>query len=411
MRIFTTILLLFALSVSAFASQNKKQVKLRIQASTGNLDETSVYFDQGINNTYNYQEDAQKVLSGVAGVPVIYSVTSDNVHCSINGYSELVNTEEVTIGVSVDVSATYNITCPLLDNFNPTSIITLEDRQIGRFIDLRTNFYQVFLDSGATAEGRFYLHVSYPSAISSTVAGCSNDDAQISVVTDTSITWDAYELYDAANNLITSYNNVHSTVHFTGLAQGTYHFVCKYGAYNTTQEIQVNGNFLQAGINASATQVATYENISFSAVANNANHFEWDFGDGTLINGVAHPDLAYYEPGVYTVTLHCSNDHGCSDDATIQIIVSQSQATGITETENKEISVTAINRNLTVDMNSIENKGAILQVFNLLGQPVNTTNIHSTVTNISLDTQPSGYYLASVKNGNIITTKRIFIGR
>lgn len=411
MRIFTTILLLLAVSATAFASQNKKQVKLRIQASTGNLDETSIYFDQGINNIYNYQEDAQKVLSGVAGVPVIYSITSDNVHCSINGYSELANTEEVSIGVMVDVSATYNITCPLLDNFSPTSIITLEDRQIGRFIDLRTNFYQVFIDSGAAAEGRFYLHVSYPSTISSTVAGCSNDDAQISVLTDTTVTWDTYELYDAANNLITSYNNVHSNVNFTGLAQGTYYFVCKYGAYNTTQAIQINGNYLQAGINASATQVATYENISFSAIANNANHFEWDFGDGTLINGVAHPDLAYYEPGIYTVTLHCSNDQGCSDDATIQIIVSQSQATGITETESKEISVTATNRSITVNLNTVENKGATLQVYNLLGQPVSNTAINSSITNISLDTQPSGYYLVSVKNGNSMTTKRIFIGR
>ena len=135
MRFLTFTLLLATLSLSTYATQYKKTVKLRIQSQNGNLDEATVYFDQAINPNYVYQEDAQEVLSGVAGVPVIYTVTADNYRCSINGIGTLSNTEVVPVGIVVDITGSYNLTAALLDNFDPTSIITLEDRNTGRFID------------------------------------------------------------------------------------------------------------------------------------------------------------------------------------------------------------------------------------------------------------------------------------
>ena len=164
MRILTLTLLFAILSGSAFATANKKQVKLRVQAPSGNLDEATMYFDQGINSTYNYQEDAQKVLSGVAGVPVIYSVTADNIDCSINGFGTLSATEVVPVGLDVDATGTYTITAPLLDNFDPTSIIRLEDRQTGTFTDLRTNFYQAQVTDNEAASVRFFINVTFPSS-------------------------------------------------------------------------------------------------------------------------------------------------------------------------------------------------------------------------------------------------------
>ena len=188
MRILTFTLLLATLSFSAFASQDKKQLKLRLQAPNGNLDEATLYFDQGINPTYNYQEDAQKVFSGVAGVPVIYSVTTDNIDCSINGYGTLSSSEITPIGIQVDADGLYTITTPLFDNFDPTSIVQLEDRLRGTFTDLRTNLYQVTLQTTDPATGRFFIHISYPTTVSPTVAGCSNNDGMLSVTVDNSVT-------------------------------------------------------------------------------------------------------------------------------------------------------------------------------------------------------------------------------
>jgi PKD repeat protein len=410
MRFLTFTLLFVTLSLSTYATQHKKTVKLRIQSQNGNLDEATVYFDQAINPNYVYQEDAQEVLSGVAGVPVIYTLTTDNYRCSINGVGTLSNTEVVPVGVIVDVTGTYNLTGALLDNFDPTSIITLEDRNTGRFIDLRTNFYPVVLDSGAAPEGRFFIHASYPSSSSKTVAGCANNDAELQITSDPSVTWDSYELFDAFNNSVGVFNNVNAPVTFTGLAEGDYYLLSTYGAYSTTEEFHIDGNYILANVGASATQVSTLENISFSANAINANHFAWDFGDGTLIIGVAHPDLAYYEPGVYTVNLHASNDHGCTDNAQIEIIVSQSVSTAIKEETKNEIAIAAQNKTVTVTMNGVTNDDAQLQVYNLIGQSVYNASIVNEKTTASLNEQPSGYYLVSVKNSDKVKTKRIFIG-
>lgn len=410
MRLLTSTLLLLTLTLSTFASVDKKTVKLRIQSPYGSLDETTVYFDQGVNTSYVYQEDAQKVISGVAGVPVIYTVTTDNIHCSINGYNTLNTTQLVPVGISVDVSGTYNITCPLLNNFDPTTIITLEDRALGTSTDLRTNFYQAVIDTADAPEGRFYIRATYASTFSSTVAGCTNNDAQISISTDPTVTWDSYKLFNSNNDSIGYFTNVNSAVTFNGLAQGDYYLVRTYGSYNTTQDLHVAGTHIVAGIGATALQVATYENITFSALAINANHFAWDFGDGTLINGVANPDLAYYEPGVYNVTLHCSNDHGCAADAQVQVIVSQSVSTGITEEQSKDINVLATGKSINVTLPDANTPNAQMQVYNLIGQSVYNAPLTAQKTVVTFDEQPMGYYLVSVKNNNKVSTKRVFIG-
>lgn len=409
MRIFTLTLLLATFTLSAFATQDKKTVKLRIQGQNGNLDEATVYFDQAINSNYIYQEDAQKVLSGVAGVPVMYTVTSDNTHCSINGYGTLGSSETVPVGIVVDISGNYTLTCALLDNFSPTSIITLEDRFVNRFIDLRTNFYTVNLDTASAPEGRFFIHVSYPATSSSTFAGCANNDASITINTDPSVTWDSYQLFDALNTPIADYTNVNTTVNFDSLAEGDYYLVRTRGQYTTTENFHVNGHYIVSNIGATATQVETFENITFSALANNANHFEWDFGDGTLITGVANPDLAYYEPGVYTVNLISANNFGCSDNAQIEIIVTQSTSTGVKEETADNIIVATQGKTVTVNMNNTVSEDAQVQIYNLIGQPVYNAAVNAERTTVSLDAQPVGYYLVSLKNNNKVSTKRIFI--
>lgn len=410
MRFLTFTLLFLGISVSAFASKDKKTVKIRIQSPYGSLDETAVYFDQGVSPDYTYQEDAQKVISNVAGVPVMYTLTADNIQCSINGYNTLSTTQIVPVGVKVNVSGRYTITCSLLDNFDPTSIVTLEDRKLGTSTDLRTNFYQAQIDTADATDGRFFIRASFPSTYSSTVAGCTNDDANISVTTDPVITWDSYKLYNANNDSIGSYTNVNSTVTFSGLGEGEYHLVRTYGAYAATQDFHVPGTHIIASIGATALQVSTYENITFSALAINANHFAWDFGDGTLITGVANPDLAYYEPGTYTVTLHSSNDAGCSADAQVQVIVSQSVSTGIKDEAAKEVIVSATGKSVNVTLPEVNNS-ALLQVYNLIGQSVYNAPITAQRTTVNFDEHPMGYYLVSVKSNEKVSTKRVYIGK
>lgn len=407
MKILKFTLFFLALALSASASQNKKTVKLRIQAQTGYLDETTVYFDQGIHSEYIYQEDAQKVLSGVAGVPVIYSISDDSIHCSINGYGALARTQTVPLGVSVDNNGIYNITAVLLDNLDPTSIVLLLDTKTGVSIDLRSNFYPVFLDTSDASEGRFFLRVTKPSTHASTTASCANNDASLVITCDPSITWDSYVLLNSHNDTVGSYLHVNTTITFVGLPEGVYTLVRAYGSYITTQDYYISGTYISTRIDASATQVATYENIEFSAVATHANHFVWDFGDGTIIIGVAHPDMFYFLPGVYTVNLICSNDQGCSDSAKIQITVSQS--TGIAEENQSEIKITSLGKSVSVSLPDVPKEKTNIRIYNLLGEAIYSSTINTQKTDIQLSNQPTGYYLVSIKTGNTVNTKRIFI--
>jgi PKD repeat protein len=402
-------LLLTALSFGAFATQSKCTVKLRIQSPTGNIDDATMYFDQGINPLYDVHEDAQKVFTVVSNVPEIFSYTKDQVPCSINGCGALTVTQVVSIGVHPGYNGLYNITCPLLDNFSPSSIIQLEDRVLGVFVDLRQNFYQVDLDTSAPQQGRFFLHVSTPAVFSSTNSDCQNTGGRISIALDTSVVWSRCELLNSVGAIVAIDSNVTGNVLFTGLAAGDYQAVFIRNDYTATEDFHIDGNYVTASIGVPGPVIYTNTDVVFDAIATNASEFQWDFGDGTLINGVMHPDQTYLEPGVYTINLRCANNVGCS--ATAQVSITVVAATGINDVNSKAISINTVGKQINVNLNDVQNDNAHIQVYNLLGQSLYTVPFSSQKETIDLGQQPTGYYLVSVKNAGKTSTKRIFLAQ
>ena len=407
-----TFTLLFGLLVSTtFASQEKAQVVIRLQAQNGNIDEATLYFDQGIHPVYVYQEDAQKVFSHVAGVPVLYSLSSDLISCSINGFGSPASSEEVALGASVDADGTYDISAPFLDNVDPTSIVRLEDRKLWVFTDLREGKYTTQLLASDSATGRFFLHISSPIKSTFTNAGCSNNDGDIAIVPDNTVSWTTCTLLDAFNNQVGAYNNINDPFDFTGLAEGDYYMVLAYGNYSTTQAFHISGHYVVSNIIASKQNVEVGEAIDFSAIATNANNFHWDFGDGTLITGVANPTINYYEPGDYVVNMTCSNDYGCTDNAQINITVTIATISGIKDTKENSTNVYAAGKQITVKLGNEVSGDAQMQVYNLIGQSVYSSSINSRSSVFGLDDQPMGCYIVSVKNAGALNTKRVFLSK
>lgn len=406
--IFTT--LFVCLATSLFATQDKKQLKLRLQGQNGQVDQTTIYFDNGISSSFVTDEDAPKIYSGLEGVPVIYSLTQEGRECAINGFSPLSTTETVEYGVDVDIDGQYTFTVPLFDGFETTSIVRLEDRLNGTFTDLRTNFYQTNILASEAARGRFFLHVSTPITVASAAAGCQNNDGVISVnAEDNTIAWDLCELYNSDNELMGTYSDINGIFDFDSLSAGSYYMVLVYGTYSTTQSFSITTNQIIADIEASEIHTFTNKDVDFHAIADNANRFEWDFGEGTWIIGVANPTLAFYEPGTYNVTMNCSNQHGCHANATITIHVEQAISTGIEEVSGEKVTVSAIGKNVTVNINAELKNDATVNVYNLLGQNIYNRPVTSIVTAIGFDEQPAGYYLVAVKNGEKVKTSKIYI--
>lgn len=411
MRFLIFTLLFTSLTTGLFASQDKKQLRLRVQGSSGDLDETTLYFDQGVASAFTAQEDAQKVFTTLPGIPQVFSLTSDNQQCQINGFSTLSQTEVIGLGVVVDADGQYTFTAPVLEKFDATSIIRIEDRQQAVFTDLRTDLYTADILATEPTTGRFFLHVSRPATFTNVPAGCINNDGIIQVNQDNSIEWNRCELFDANNQLKGTFTAINGQFDFPNLSEGNYTMVFTYGNYSASKVFHVVSNSIEASISVSTVTAYTLEEIDFHATARNANHFEWDFGDGTQIVGVANPTLAYYEAGTYNVTLKTTNDHGCTQNSNVVVQIAEPLVSGINEQKSiDDISIFSANNNITVKVNNEVTKGAKMQVYNLLGASIYSSPVTQQITTIGFDEQPAGYYIVSVKNNDTTNTRRVYLG-
>ena len=402
--IFTIVFL--GLSLSSFATTGKKQLHLEITSQHGFSDQTTIYFDLGISPGFQSAEDAPKIMSSVPGVPNIYSLSSDNVKCSVNGYSPLTQSAVVGIGLLIDSAAQYTFRLPQQDNFDSTSLIILEDRKLNVFTELQINFYQVQLTPEDTS-GRFFLHVTSAVQSNTVTAGCDNNNGEITLSADNSIPWNSISL-SYNYSLLNSYQNAEGQLSFNNLAEGTYNITFNYNGYIATKNIFVPGNYITTSISASSQNVAVGETISFSSTTINTTSYAWQFGDSTTETGVQNPTYFYYIPGVFTVTLTCSNHEGCS--AVAQTTITVTETTGIINPATKELCV--INpgaKTIQVIMNYPVLSNAELQIYNILGQSIYTGLITASEMQVSLSDQPPGIYLVTVKNGSKNMTTKIYI--
>lgn len=411
MKTVTFTLLMFLLTVSAFASQDRKTLTLRLQSPTGNSDNAVMYFDEGIVPSYDVHQDAQMVFSNVPEIPEIYSFTLDKVACSINGCGTLQTAQTVNLGYRVGSPGTYTITAAQVTNFNSTSIIKLFDNKLGITVDLRENFYQVAFDSTElNSDNRFSIQVTSSVQYSSTPSNCANTGGSITITPDSTITWDLCQLTDSVGNILQTFNDVTGQIKFNGLAAGTYQVLYSYDQYTATNTFFLNGNYVTASIDIPAQPIYTTEDVVFDAVTTNAVNYNWDFGDSTLIVGVQHPTQEYLEPGTYTVYLTTSNDQGCSATAQITVTVVDDPTAGVASNNKKDATVITLGKTISVNMHDANlTPGAQIRVYNLLGQSVASMPLVSQTENISLANQATGYYLVSIVNSNSINTKRVFI--
>ena len=273
MKIWIFTFLFVSCGFAAFATQDKKTIKLELTSPTGNLSIVTVYFDQGISSLYNSSQDAAMVFTKVPGVPQFFGVTTDSVNCSILGFGDLSTTTVVPLGYEVGYDGLYTINKIELSNFDPTSIITLEDRTLGITKNLLTDFYQVNLDSGQIITGRFFIHVSTPVRFSSINSNCQNNGGKINVVPDSSIAWASCQLFNSKNYLLQTDTNLVGAVTFDSLKAGDYQLTFTYGQYTTTESFQVKGNFVTASIGTPAQPLYTGQDVVFSAITSNADQY------------------------------------------------------------------------------------------------------------------------------------------
>jgi PKD repeat protein len=402
-----TLLLVFVVS-QAFSSASKKQLNLIIRdQQSGLLDQTVVYFDPGTSPAYVFPEDVAKTFDTSQFTPQIYSYSSDNVLCYSNGYGDLTQSAVVRVGVKIMVSSTYTFSNVNFSNFDPTSIVLLEDRAMGTYTDLRVSSYSLYLDSTGQLDNRFYLHFSAPPVIAVTDADCSNSNGSVTVTEDSSITWTSCQLKDSATGQMQTVNNLNGNFSFNGLVPGSYQLTFLYGGYTAAKSTMIVGHQIVAGITSSITHAAVNEVINFAAVATNATDFDWNFGDSTLVNGISHPDYFYSAPGVYNVSLKCSNNFGCVAYGYTTIFVSA--ATGIENIDGDQVSVISDNANVRVSISNISGHEYTYEVYNMAGQLLTLGPVTMPVFDVNLASQPTGMYVIRIKSQSGSMAKQVFL--
>lgn len=409
MKILTTTLLFILISSFAFATQEKKQARICVTAPGGYLDETMIYFDLGVSPIYTASEDGPKAYNTVATSPSIYSLSSDNVACSTNGYSRLTSSEIVPLGIKTDTAGLYTFTASQLNHFDSSTIIRLEDRLTNTFTNLRSSFYQVVLDDDQTIAGRFFLHISSAIQYSSVSAGCANNDGVLNFAQDNTIQWTNALLYNSEGVLMDSFANVSGGFSFTALPEGDYNLVMTLNDFMTTRSLHVEGTYVVAHFQPSTITASVNQEIIFNTTVHNGTIYQWELGDSTMIGGIANPSYSYPQAGVYEVILKCTNAAGCEYRDSVMVTVSA--ATGITNVENKQRNIWSSSNMVTVVLNEEIKQGAELKIYNVLGQPVYNNPVTAQTSMIALTEQPTGYYIVSLQNDKVLTTKRVFIAK
>jgi hypothetical protein len=408
MKTISFTLLLVSLSYLTFATGAKKQAIIQMQSPSGYVDQTIVYFDLGVSPAFSAVQDAPKVFANMPDIGSIYSISSDGISCSINGYSALASSAVIPLGIKIDSAGNYLFSKAMLSNFDSSTIIQLEDRQENIFINLGNNFYAVQLTDTGITNGRFFLHISSAIEVTMINSGCQNNDGMLNISQDSSITWTSAGIYNLNDSLITGLNNVSGPYAFSNLSEGDYRLVLYFNSnYVTAKLLHLDGNYVAVQIQPLQLTASVAEQIIFHTTALNATTYFWNFGEGSQINGVANPTFDFMQPGVFTVVLSCSNAYGCKASDSVTITVS-----GTTEVNNiiaGSRNIWAYAKTITAVLTEEVKPGAELKVYNLLGQPVYASEVNQATSTVSLNNQEDGYYVVSLTNNNVTSVKNVIL--
>lgn len=394
--------------LAAYAVPSKKQIRLRIADNqTSIYDETNIYLDLGTTPDYIFPEDGQKLIDTSLSAPQIFSFSTDNVPCFSNSYGSFTQAVVIPIGYNVQGGSDYTFSASLLDNFDVTSLILLEDRTMGAFIDLRVNAYYINVVQQELNSNRFFLHISKPVSIATVTAGCTNNDGAINIQQDAGVVWNSVILFDDSLNNINSLGNVSGNISFTNLAEGNYKVVFAYNTYTAIVDAEVTGNQISVSIAPSVFQAAPYQTIIFTANTTHTNSYDWDMGDQSYITGVASPDYYYTNRGIYQVVVKCSNSFGCEESDTVTIVIDE--ALNVTKTEANAFSVLVENKTLQLFSKGVITENIVVEIFTATGQSLSKLPVTGSLTYIPLQSLSAGIYFLKINSGEKVTTRSFFL--
>lgn len=411
MRKIVLILSLLAVTVSsAFSSSPEKQIELMLQDSASGLASLAqIKFADGTSPLYIGTEDGAFVLQSPDNTPQLYSFTQDNVACTLNQYGDLNSTTVLRLGLAISNPGTFTFSQQIYSNFDPASMLFLEDRQLNIITDLRRSTYTFSLTQTGQVNNRFYLHVTYPPTLTSSPAGCLNNDGIIMVTEDSSLIWSACKVFDSTSTMVAIDTNVTGNITFTGLPGGNYRVEFDYSVYTPQQSVLVEEHQLVTGLNVSNNHDRVMQDIQFFTSESNATQINWDFGDGSTITGVANPTYFYLYPGVYIAKVNCSNSFGCvvSSDTTMYI----ESATSVNTIDGNTVKVITDLSNIRIDIDNVSGSDYNYAIYDIAGQLIKSGPVTNSDMILDMSARAAGAYVVTLRSSTASLSQKVLITR
>jgi PKD repeat protein len=321
---------------------------LRLRLVRENIaDETIIYFNENNDNSqFQPHKDALKALPVLNGS---YLASRKNVHkLAIQSREVLQATDTIPLIINAAQQGSYQIRLAELVNLNPTTTVFLEDRLSGNLYNLSQQpLVNLFFNQG-TSDGRYFLQVRAGVSVNTVKETCEGGDGRINIFNPSNTAWE-YSLYNNNDELVESHGTFSGQRSIGNLPAGVYNIIFTLETENieVIYETEVPaGSGVQASISSSAYEVSMdFPEVILTAVAENAQNFFWNFGDGMMSSGLETVNHVYQQAGEYQVILTATRDE-CSDTASIIIMV-HDDVTSIGETPVKDISTFVIYPNPT----------------------------------------------------------------
>jgi hypothetical protein len=394
------------------ASPTSNSMRLQVRGGQGD-DETLIRFGS-FETEFNGLEDAHKLMAYAPGVPSVYTIAGTQ-RSALNSLPQLTQDYIIPLGVYAQVAGTYELEMTEMVDINPTVMIYLEDLATGTLQNIRENaIYTADIATTGNIDDRFRLIVRPAVSLNGIAATCNGNDGKVEV-TYPSASAVNIDLKNTLGAVVASAQNVNGVYTFTNLAAGNYAAdVTHNGGFVTTDYVSVPaGNGVAATLVASTNTVNLESNlpVTFTATAQNATSFNWNFGDGTVINnGPANVSHTYSAAGNYIVTFTANNAE-CSAVASAEVSVVS--PTGIFDANYEGVRIFGVRNRVNVQFNNLDDKQGRIEILNLLGQNIRTVEVNTTkgTREIEVPGMAVGQYLVRVTANERVYTQKVYLSK
>lgn len=393
-----------------FQNEEIKRVRLSILNESGDYNETLIAFiddaTEGVDGNY----DALKLR----GNPYIafFSKINDEAY-AIQGLPNSFDNRVIDLGFFAGKAENHTITLSDLELIPSTTMIYLEDRETGAFVNLRTQGSYTFALGTMDNEERFAIHFTAPIEAVSTSGNCENRLGNLEIVNPSEETI-AYEVYNSSNILVDQGAGSFASIEILNLNPDNYTIELNFnGGYTTAIQTQVTASpAVELAVNASTNFVEAGEFVNLSASAN--GQIEWfiNNSDSPIASGNSFT-MNFSEPGSYNITAKAGNGV-CDEEINTVITVRGDVATSISNSDLTALQIAPNPADHFVKITLTENMTAnssIVELVDVTGKVVlsEQVNAGSNTVILPLSQVKAGVYFVSLTNNTSRSTSRLVV--